>query len=157
LLLALYTAVQPKSFLGTVLSFSVATVIASVTGSVYTVFVLKKFDSKFQHAPDAAFERSLFGDSVVAFIGLLLFGATLAFYARQATQGPAPIHLVALSGGIFVTVPKAFYWSDAEVPIVVWWIWTLLMPVAVAWLISRHIGQGRGASRPTCADTIRRP
>jgi hypothetical protein len=76
-------------------------VIASITGCVYTVFVLNKFDSKFRYAPDVEFELSLFGDAVVALIGLFLFGAIIAFLTRQAAHGTVIVLLAALFGGIY--------------------------------------------------------
>jgi hypothetical protein len=155
--LAMCAAVWRKSFFRAVLSFSLATVFASMSGSFYTVFVMRKFDSKFRYAPDVAFELSVFGDAVVAVIGLLLFGATLAFHTRQAMYGTALLWLAALFGVIYATLPKAFYWSNIRVPVIVWWIWTLLIPVAAAWLISRHVGQGRRERLGVCADTGRRP
>ena len=94
-LLAMYAAVRRKYFFGAVLSFSLATVIASITGSLCTVFVLKKFDSKFRYA----FELSLFGDAVVAFIGLVLFGATLVFILVRTRLEQPPCLCADTTGG----------------------------------------------------------
>jgi hypothetical protein len=50
----------------------------------------------------------------------------------------------------YTTLPKAFYWSDTDVPLVVSWISILLMRGAAAWLIfsprwSRSPGRLGGA------------
>jgi hypothetical protein len=155
--LAIYAAVRRKSVFGLTLSFSMATVIASIAESAYTVYVMKKFDSKFRFAPDAAFELSLFGDAVVAFIGLLLFGATFTCYVRQAMHRTGIIGLTALSGGIYATLPKALYWCDIAAPPLLWWIWTLLIPVASALLISRQVRQGHRNRLAACGDAARLP
>ena len=50
--LAVYAAVRRKLTFAAALSFSLATVITSIAESLYTVFVLKIFDSKFRYAPN---------------------------------------------------------------------------------------------------------
>jgi hypothetical protein len=79
---------------------------------VYTVFVLKRFDEKFRHAPNAAVEISLFGDAVIGLIGLLLFGGTFAYIARQGRyKTVSSIILAALFGEIYATLPNVLYWG----------------------------------------------
>src|SRR5260370_89107 len=107
---AIYVAVRRRWAYVPILSFSLATVVASIAESVYTVFVLKRFDEKFRHAPSVAVEISFFGDAVIGFIALLLFGGTVAFYARGGRQETArSVVVAALFGGIYATGPNVLY------------------------------------------------
>ena len=66
-----------------ILSFSLTAVTTAATETFYTIFVMKRFDEKFRDAPSAAYELALFGDAIMALIGLLLFGGALALSARR--------------------------------------------------------------------------
>ena len=152
--LAVYAAARRRSGfgpIGSILSFSLAVAFASITESAYTVFVMKKFDGKFRDAPYAAVELSLFGDAVVAFIGLLLFGGTVLLLRRHMPGTFTSIGLAALFGTIYPTLPNAVYWCDVATPLVISWSWILITPVAAAFL-SRDMGRGRTDGLGTCAD-----
>lgn len=140
--LATYIAVRRKWAYVPVLSFSLATVVASSAESVYTVFVLKRFDEKFRNAPDAALEISLFGDAVIGFIALLLFGGTVAYYAlrgREATT--SSIIMAMLFGGIYASLPNVLYLWNIQAPPLLWWAWILSIPEAAALLTARQMKQ----------------
>jgi hypothetical protein len=104
--------------------------------------VLKLVDDKFKHAPSAALELAFFGDAILGFIGLLLFGGTLAYCARQGRNVTArSIVAAALFGGIYATLLNELYWWHIEAPLLIDWIWILLMPVAAALLTTRQMVQ----------------
>jgi hypothetical protein len=141
-----YIAVQRKWAYLPVLSFSLATVVASSAESAYGIFVLKRFDEKFRDAPGAALELSLFGDAVIGFIALLLFGGTVAYYALRGRQATASgIVLATLFGGIYASLPNVLYWWGIQARALLWWIWILIMPLAAAFLTVRQMKQSTAA------------
>jgi hypothetical protein len=92
------------------LSFSLAAAVAAVTWSLYTVFVLQRFDAKFRQAPGVALELSLFGDAIIAPLGLLLFGGALALSKRQGFYSMSlGVTVSAILGGTFVIMPDVIY------------------------------------------------
>ena len=70
------------------LSFSLAAAAAAVTESFYTVVVIQRYDAKFRQAPEAALELALFGDAIIAPLGLMLFGGALALSKRKGRSSP---------------------------------------------------------------------
>src|SRR5260370_31014309 len=82
-LIAVAAALRRTYIWAVMLCFSLAVVTTAATESYYTIFAMKRFDEKFRHAPGAAFELALFGDAVIGFLGVLLFGAALAFVTRK--------------------------------------------------------------------------
>jgi hypothetical protein len=146
---AVYILVWRRWRYAPVLSFSLTTVVVSSAESVYTVFVLKRFDEKFRHAPNAAVEISLFGDAITGWIGLLFFGGTFAYVARQGRYTTvSSIILAAVFGGIYATLPNVLNWWHIEVSNLMQWIWIFVIPVAAALLTVRRMIQGRTERTP---------
>jgi len=122
--------------------FSLVNAVVSSAESVYTVFVLKRFDDKFRHAPNAALELALFGDAIIGFIGLIFFGSVLAYCARKGRRvTTGSVIFAALFGGIYESLLDLLYWSRIEAPLPVVWLWIFLVPVATALVTVRLMAQ----------------
>jgi hypothetical protein len=72
---------------------------------------------------------------------------------RRVTTGS--IVVAAMFGGMYETLPDVLYWWRFQPPLVVQWIWILLMPVAAALLTIRQMVQGP-TDRVPVARTARR-
>ena len=139
-----------RSAYGPTLAFSLANVVVSIASSLYTIFVIKSVDEKFRHAPEAALEMELFITSIIGFIGLLLFGSTLAYRARRGWQQTMmSIGLAALFGGIYAILPDALYSWHID-SLFIHWGWIVLMPVGAAWLTAEANGSSRWHGRSPC-------
>lgn len=142
-LVATHVAFRRRWAYAPIVIFSLVNAFVSSTESVYTVFVLKRFDDKFRHAPDVALELALFGDAIIGFIGLFFFGSVLAYCARKGRRvTTGSVIFAALFGGMYESLLDVLYWSRIEAPLLVVWIWILLMPVGAALLTVRLMAQG---------------
>jgi hypothetical protein len=70
---------------------------------LYDILAAKRFDQKFQHAPEVALELSLLGAGCIVLIGLAVFGLALA--GKKQLRERIPVYLAAVLGGLFTTVP----------------------------------------------------
>ena len=92
------------------LSFSLAAAAAAVTESFYTVVVMQRFDAKLRQAPRAVLELALFGDAIIAPLGLLLFGDALALSKRKGFYSISiGMTVSAILGGTFMIMPQVDY------------------------------------------------
>ena len=110
---ATYGVLRRRWSYAPILIFSLMNAVVSSAESVYTVFVLKRFDEKFRHAPDVALELALFGDAIIGFIGLLFFGGVLAYCVRKGRRVTiGSVIFAALFGGIYETLLDVLYWRQ---------------------------------------------
>src|SRR5260370_28355660 len=116
-LIAVAAALRRTYIWAVMLCFSLAVVTTAATESYYTIFAMKRFDEKFRHAPGAAFELALFGDAVIGFLGVLLFGAALAFVTRK-NYSPrlSGLYFASILDGFYTTLPNVLYWSRVDLP-----------------------------------------
>ncbi len=122
--------------------FALTNVLVASAGTLYTIFVLNRFDAKFREAPNAAFEIDLFGDAAIALIGFLLFGSSLAYFGRRGRRvTTSSILTAALSGAVYATLPQFLHWFHIQ-PLILW-IWILLMPEAAAAVTIRKMEPDR--------------
>jgi hypothetical protein len=109
-LVALIASIQRTPIWILMLSFSLAAAAAAVTESLYTVLVLQRFDAKFKQAPGVALELALFGDAIIAPLGLMLFGGALALSKRKGFYSISiGMTVSAILGGTFMIMPQADY------------------------------------------------
>ena len=140
-LIAALAAMRRTYIWAVMLCFSLAAVTAATTASYYTIFVMKRFDEKFRDAPGAAFELALFGDAIIGFPVVLLFGGALAFFTRKnLVPKPSGLYIASILGGVYATLPDVLYWSRVDLPNVLFWILAVVFPITAARLTVRRIG-----------------
>lgn len=114
-------------------SFSLASAAAFFIESFYIVFVMERFDEKFRHAPDVAFELSLFGGAIIVLFGLLLFGGSLALSKRKAVHSiPLGVTVSAILGGLYVTTLSFIDAYARSTPVAFLRAWVVLFPIISA-------------------------
>jgi hypothetical protein len=140
------------------LFFSLTTIAVGAAESFYTVFVMERFDGKFRNAPEAAFELALFGDAIVAMLGVVMFGGALVLLNRRGLHPtPLGVYISATLGGLYMTMPSLLYAATLTPPVALSWLWLLLFPIIAARLALRSV---RGAAldrSPTPSASIPRP
>ena len=148
-LIAVAAALRRTYIWAVMLCFSLAVLTAAATESYYTIFVMKRFDEKFRHAPGAAFELALFGDAVFGILGVLLFGGALAFLTRK-NYGPrlSGLYFASILGGFYSTLPNVLYWSRVDLPNALFWILVVVFLITAARLTVRRIGTENADSSP---------
>lgn len=129
--------------------FSLVAVVLGAMGSYYQVFVMGHFDRKFQYAPEVAFEIDLFGDAIMALLGLLLFGGSLAFLTHKKFRPNALGEYVsAFLGGLYVIVPQLLAASIQNATSWVFQAWLVIFPIIAARMALRSRRDAASGSPP---------
>jgi hypothetical protein len=144
-LVAMIASLQRTPIWRLMLAFSLAAAVGAVTESCYTVVVLQRFDAKFRQAPGAALELAMFGDAIIAPLGLMLFGGALALSKRKGFYSMSlGVTVSAILGGAFVIMPGVIYaWVRTSGDYIR--AWMILFPIISARLTILAVRRGGSA------------